>query len=86
MSVATDGVDKLTTMVNATNLGKPQQQQQPQPQQQTQRYDNRPKGSSVAFINHGGHQNLGPSTASTSTSRNIGNPSGISSQPLPHFT
>lgn len=96
MSVATDGVDKLTTMVNATNLGKPQPQQQPQPQPQPQqqqqpqpqpqRYGNRPKGSSAAFINHGGHQNHGPSTASTSTSRNIGNPSGISSQPLPHFT
>lgn len=77
MSVGTDGVDKLTTMVNATNLGKPQPQlqpqpqQQPQPQPQPQRYGNKPKGSSAAFINHGGHQNLGPSTASTSTSMNI---------------
>lgn len=87
MTVAADGMDKLTSMVNATNLGKPPTLAQPTRTQpptlgqptRTQRYGNRPKGSSAEFINHGGFQNGGPSKASTSTSSNIGNPSGISS-------
>ncbi|KAK2431476.1 DExH-box ATP-dependent RNA helicase DExH6 [Trifolium repens] len=126
--VVADGVDKLTTMVNETNLGKPTTWTQPQPQtwpqpqptwthpqpqtwtqpqSQTdhyakcdkskeatnmdsvtdmdtatasiQQYGNGSKESSAVFINHGGYQNFGPSSASTSTPKNIGNPSGISS-------
>ncbi|CAI8586746.1 unnamed protein product [Vicia faba] len=83
MTVAADGMDKLTSMVNATNLGKPPTLTQPT---RAQRYGNRSKGSSAEFINHGGFQNGGPSKASTSTSSNIGNPSGIGSQPLPPYT
>ncbi|GAU22186.1 hypothetical protein TSUD_252140 [Trifolium subterraneum] len=121
-TVVADGVDKLTTMVNATNLGKPPTWTQPQPQPQPtwtnsqpqqwtqpqpqtdhygkydkskeatnmdsvtdmdtatasiQQYGNGSKESTAEFINHGGYQNFGPSSASTSTSKNIENPSGI---------
>lgn len=68
--VVEGGVDKLTTMVKATNLG--------MPEKETKRSGKRPKGSSVAHINNGGLQSFGPSSkASTSTSKGIGNPGGI---------
>ncbi|XP_058743045.1 DExH-box ATP-dependent RNA helicase DExH6 isoform X2 [Vicia villosa] len=84
MTAAADGIDKLTSMVNATNLGKPPTLAQPTRAQRLHNR-NRLKESSAKFVNHGGFQNSGPSKASTSSS-NIGNPSGISSQPLPHNT
>lgn len=68
--VVEGGVDKLTTMVKAANLG--------MPEKETKRSGKRPKGSSAAHINQGGLQNSVPSSkASTSTSKDIGNPGGI---------
>ncbi|XP_014504871.1 DExH-box ATP-dependent RNA helicase DExH6 [Vigna radiata var. radiata] len=48
-----EGVDKLTTMVNATTLGR----------SGSRRFGKRPKGSLEELINHDGHQNSGPSKA-----------------------
>ncbi|CAJ1971301.1 unnamed protein product [Sphenostylis stenocarpa] len=46
-----EGADSVTTMVNATTLGKPV----------TRRFGKRPKGSLVELMNYDGRQNSGPS-------------------------
>ncbi|KAK7385921.1 hypothetical protein VNO78_31892 [Psophocarpus tetragonolobus] len=53
ISSMSEGVDTLTTMVNATSLGKPATG--------ARRFGKRPKGSLTELINHDGRQTSGPS-------------------------
>lgn len=53
MPAISEGVDTLTTMVNAATLGKPG----------SRRFGKRPKGSLAELINYEGRQNSGPSKA-----------------------
>ncbi|KAH1263618.1 DExH-box ATP-dependent RNA helicase DExH6 [Glycine max] len=52
VSAMLEGVDTLTTMVNATSLGKPATG--------TRRFGKRPKGSLAELLNYDGRQNSGP--------------------------
>ncbi|XP_061342790.1 DExH-box ATP-dependent RNA helicase DExH6-like [Gastrolobium bilobum] len=77
--VTLDGVDTLTTMVNATNLGKPATG--------TKRLGKIPKGFLAEFVNNDGRHTSGPSSkASIAAFKNRGNPSGIYPKPYPPFT
>ncbi|KAL9315983.1 hypothetical protein ACSQ67_016984 [Phaseolus vulgaris] len=53
MPAISEGVDTLTTMVNATTLGKPA----------SRRFGKRPKGSLAELMNYDARQNSGPSKA-----------------------